>query len=66
MLAGTGAIAYLTVNGLTVAEAAPFLPPVLQQLKVGVLALVINLAVLALVTLATGRRTPAISYPGTA
>ncbi|MBT2227970.1 sodium:solute symporter family protein [Nonomuraea sp. NEAU-A123] len=66
MLAGTGAIAYLTVNGLTVADVAPFLSPVLLHLNVGVLALVLNLTVLALVTLATSRRAPALSPEGTA
>ncbi|GAA2898473.1 sodium:solute symporter [Streptosporangium fragile] len=60
MLAGTGAIVYLTVNGLSMADVAPFLPSPLLHLNVGIFALVLNLAVLALVSLITFRRSPAL------
>ncbi|MFF5260037.1 sodium:solute symporter [Actinomadura viridis] len=66
MVAGTGTIAYLTVNGLTVADVAPFLPPALLHVNVGVLALGVNVVVLVLVTLATLRRAPVLTARGSA
>lgn len=49
IVAGVATVAALTLSGASVASLAPWLPPTVQDLNVGVIALGINIAVLALV-----------------
>lgn len=55
ILAGELTVLYVTVSGASVAKLVPAAPQVVKDLNVGVVALIVNVAVLAIVTLATRR-----------
>jgi SSS family solute:Na+ symporter len=50
IIAGVATVAYLTVSGATVATLLPALPQWIKDLNVGIVALLVNLAALAVVT----------------
>ncbi len=56
IVAGEATVAYLTVSGASVASLMPWAPQVVKDLNVGIVALIVNCVVLALVTAATRRR----------
>ncbi len=53
VLVGVAAVAVLTLSRATVATLFPFLPPALQDLTVGIVALVLNIIALAVVSALT-------------
>lgn len=56
IVAGEFTVAAVTLSGSSVATLAPWLPQIAKDLNIGVVALVVNLAVIVLVTVATPRR----------
>ncbi len=56
IVAGEATVAYISVSGTSVAALVPWAPDVVKDLNVGIVALIVNVAVFALVTLATRRR----------
>jgi SSS family solute:Na+ symporter len=50
IIAGVATVAYLTISGATVATLLPGLPQWVKDLNVGIVALLVNLAALAVVT----------------
>ena len=65
ILAGELTVAAITLSGTTIARLAPALPQVVKDLSFGVVALAVNVAVIALVTLVTRRPVPAQQRPAT-
>ncbi|MGA9836135.1 MAG: sodium:solute symporter [Gemmatimonadaceae bacterium] len=61
IVAGEATVAYLTLSGASVATLAPWAPQAVKDLNVGIVALAVNCAALAVVTAATAR--PAASSP---
>ena len=59
ILAGEATVAWLTIGGATMTTLFPSWPAVVRDLNVGVVALVVNVVVLGVVTLATRPRTRA-------
>jgi len=55
ILAGELIVAYMTISGATLPELIPSAPQILKDLNVGVVALVVNVTVLAVVSLVTRR-----------
>jgi SSS family solute:Na+ symporter len=51
--AGVATVAYITITGTTIGTLFPFLPQWVQDINVGVIALLINVVVMAVVSLAT-------------
>ncbi len=56
IVAGEATVAYISLTGTPVAAMLPGAPDVVKDLNVGIVALIVNVAVFALVTLATRRR----------
>ena len=56
ILAGEATVAYLTITGATMATLFPGWPEVVRDLNVGIVAMLVNVAVLAVVSLATRAR----------
>ena len=56
ILAGEATVAWLTIEGATMATLFPDWPEVVRDLNVGIVAMVVNIVVLAVVTLATRAR----------
>jgi SSS family solute:Na+ symporter len=56
---GTLTVAYLSLAGSSVATIAPWAPQLVKDLNVGIVALAVNIVVLAAVSLVTRRRTAA-------
>jgi SSS family solute:Na+ symporter len=56
ILAGEATVAWLTITGATMATLFPEWPAVVRDLNVGIVAMVVNVVVLAVVTLATRAR----------
>jgi SSS family solute:Na+ symporter len=56
ILAGEATVAWLTIEGATMATLFPDWPEVVRDLNVGIVAMVVNVVVLAVVTLATRAR----------
>ncbi len=57
IVAGVATVAYISLSGSSLATLLPWAPDVVKDLNVGIVALIVNVAVLAIVTLATrGRR----------
>lgn len=63
LVAGVAAVAAITLTKSTLADICPFLPASLQDLNVGFVALIVNLGVMALVSLVT-RRGPVLAPSG--
>ena len=57
ILAGEATVAYLTLSGATMSTLLPGWPEVVRDLNVGIVAMIVNVAVLAAVSLATRART---------
>ncbi len=55
ILAGELVVAYLTISGATLSTLLPSAPQSVKDLNVGVVALLVNVAVLAIVSLCTAR-----------
>ena len=64
VLAGVVTVALITLTKSTIADILPFLPDALQDLNVGFVALIVNLGVMALVSLVT-RKAPVLAPSGT-
>jgi SSS family solute:Na+ symporter len=64
VLAGVVTVAVITVTKSTIGDILPFLPESLQDLNVGFAALIVNLGVMALVSLVT-RKAPVLAPSGT-
>ncbi len=60
IVAGEATVAYLTMSGASVATLLPWAPEVVKDLNVGIVALIVNLAVIGVVAVGT-RRKPAIA-----
>lgn len=58
ILAGEFTVTAVTLSGTSVAKLAPALPQIAKDLNIGVVALLVNLAVIALVTVVSPRRSP--------
>jgi SSS family solute:Na+ symporter len=57
IVAGEATVAYISFSGTSLATLLPWAPQVVKDLNVGIVALIVNVAVFAIVTLATrGRR----------
>lgn len=56
ILAGEFTVAAVTLSGTSVAKLAPWLPQIAKDLNIGVVALLVNIAVIGLVTVAMPRR----------
>jgi SSS family solute:Na+ symporter len=56
IVAGEATVAYISISGTSVATLLPWAPDIVKDLNVGIVALIVNVAVLALVTLATRER----------
>jgi SSS family solute:Na+ symporter len=56
IVAGEATVAYVSFSGTSVAALVPWAPDVVKDLNVGIVALIVNVAVFALVTLATRGR----------
>jgi SSS family solute:Na+ symporter len=57
IVAGEATVAYISLSGTSVATLLPWAPQGVKDLNVGIVALIVNVAVFAIVTLATrGRR----------
>ncbi|MFA6168543.1 MAG: sodium:solute symporter family protein, partial [Gemmatimonadaceae bacterium] len=56
IIAGEFTVAAVTLSGTSVAKLAPWLPQIAKDLNIGVVALLVNIAVIVLVTVATPRR----------
>lgn len=56
IIAGEFTVAAVTLSGTSVAQLAPWLPQIAKDLNIGVVALLVNIAVIGLVTIATPRR----------
>jgi len=56
IVAGVSTVAYISLSGTSLATLLPWAPDAVKDLNVGIVALMMNVAVFALVTLATGRR----------
>jgi SSS family solute:Na+ symporter len=57
IVAGEATVAYISISGTSLATLLPWAPQVVKDLNVGIVALIVNVAVFAIVTLATrGRR----------
>jgi SSS family solute:Na+ symporter len=54
IVAGVLTVTYVTVKETTIAELFPFLPGEIADTNIGIVALVVNFAVLIVVSLATG------------
>ena len=59
MVAGLGVVAYTTVSGTTLATMLPSVSHHITDINLGVLALLVNVAVLALFTVVTPKSVPA-------
>ncbi|WP_026692995.1 sodium:solute symporter family protein [Peribacillus kribbensis] len=53
ILVGVATVTYVSITGATVGTMLPFLPQAIKDMNVGIIAMVINLIVLAIVSLAT-------------
>ncbi len=60
IVTGVATVAVMTVTHLTLADLFPTLPGVIQDLNVGIVAMALNVAVLAGVSALTSARTPAL------
>src|SRR5258708_30786840 len=56
IVAGEATVAWITITGATLAKTFPTWPAVITDLNVGIVALIVNVAVLALVTAFSPRR----------
>jgi SSS family solute:Na+ symporter len=56
ILAGEATVAYISLSGTSVATLLPWAPQAVKDLNVGIVALIVNIIVLTIVTLATRRR----------
>jgi SSS family solute:Na+ symporter len=56
IVAGVATVAYVSLSGTTLATLLPWAPDAVKDLNVGLVALMVNVAVFALVTLVTSRR----------
>jgi len=54
IVAGVLTVTYVTVKGTTIGQLFPFLPGEIADTNIGIVALVVNFAVLLIVSLATG------------
>jgi SSS family solute:Na+ symporter len=61
ILAGELSVAYLSLSGASVASRMPWAPQVVKDLNAGIVALAVNVAVLAVVSLATRRPAPVLA-----
>ena len=59
--AGEATVAYLSLSGASVASRLPWAPQMVKDLNVGIVALAVNIAVLAVVSLATRRPAPVLA-----
>ncbi|MDP1892279.1 MAG: sodium:solute symporter [Gemmatimonadaceae bacterium] len=59
IIAGEFTVAAVTLSGTSVAKLAPWLPQIAKDLNIGVVALLVNIAVIVLVTIAMPRRSMA-------
>ena len=61
ILAGVMTVAFITLTKSTIADLFPFLPSALNDVNVGLVALIVNFITMALVSLATRASHPAVS-----
>jgi solute:Na+ symporter, SSS family len=61
IVAGVATVTYVTVKGTTIGQIFPFLPQAVADTNIGIVALVVNFAVLVVVSLVTGASPSAAS-----
>ncbi|MEJ8547026.1 sodium:solute symporter [Brevibacillus borstelensis] len=66
IVTGVATVAYITISGSTIGTLFPFLPQSIQDLNVGIIALIVNLAVTTVVSMATKNSAAAVDEKITA